>query len=251
LRDQLKRLEELQAHDAKIQELENTLKAIPAKLAATQNDLTRVEGLLATERQALGETERYYGEQKGLLTDDEIQVAGAKHKLAQAKNSKEYMAAQREIEQRREGLTTREGEIAKLVEAVDAKKKLLGDKASDVQALRESIAKDEEAAKARMAEIEAKIAEQRAEREKLAAAVKPEVLKRYGNIRMRRGLAVVSVRNGTCQGCNMNIPPQLYIIIQRGQTIETCPSCHRIIYWEDLMKDDKGDGASPTSPAVG
>jgi hypothetical protein len=251
LRDQLKRLEELQAHDAKIQELENTLKAIPAKLAATQNDLVRVEGLLASERQALGETEKYYGEQKGLLTDDEIQVAGAKHKLAQAKNSKEYMAAQREIEQRREGLTTREGEIAKLVEAVDAKKKLLGDKANDVQALRESIAKDEEVAKARMAEIEAKIAEQRAERDKLAAAVKPEVLKRYGNIRMRRGLAVVSVRNGTCQGCNMNIPPQLYIIIQRGQTIETCPSCHRIIYWEDLMKDDQGDGASPTSPAAG
>jgi uncharacterized protein len=49
----------------------------------------------------------------------------------------------------------------------------------------------------------------------------------------------------------MNIPPQLYIIIQRGQTIETCPSCHRIIYWEDLMKDDKGDGSSPTSPSVG
>jgi predicted nucleic acid-binding Zn-ribbon protein len=242
LRDQLKRLEELQAHDAKIQELESSLKAIPAKLAATQNDLARVEGLLASERQALGETERYYGEQKGLLTDDEIQVAGAKHKLAQAKNSKEYMAAQREIEQRREGLTAREGEIAKLVEAVDAKKKLLADKAGDVQALRESIDKDGEAAKARMAEIEGKIAEQRAERDKLAAAVKPEVLKRYASIRMRRGLAVVSVRNGTCQGCNMNIPPQLFNTIQRGQSIETCPSCHRIIYWEDLMKDEQGEG---------
>ena len=69
-------------------------------------------------------------------------------------------------------------------------------------------------------------------------SVKPEVLKRYGTIRMRRGLAVVSVRNGTCQGCNMNIPPQLYNTLQRGLSIETCPSCHRIIYWEDLMKDD-------------
>ena len=46
------------------------------------------------------------------MTDDEVQVAGAKHKLAQAKNSKEYMAAQREIEQRREGLAAREAEIA-------------------------------------------------------------------------------------------------------------------------------------------
>jgi predicted nucleic acid-binding Zn-ribbon protein len=240
LRDQLRRLEELQQHDARIQELETSLKAIPAKLASTQTDLARVEGMLATERAALTETERYYAEQKSLLTDDEQQVAGAKHKLTQAKNSKEYMAAQREIEQRRESLTSREAEIAKLVEAVEAKKKLLAERAADVQALRDSIEKDGEVARMRMAELEAKIAELRAERDKLASGVKPDVIKRYGTIRMRRGLAVVSVRNGTCQGCNMNIPPQLYNTLQRGQTIETCPSCHRIIYWEDLMKDEPG-----------
>ena len=237
MRDQLRRLEELQQHDARIQELENSLKAIPAKLASTQNDLTRVEAMLTTERAALTETERYYAEQKSLLTDDEQQVASAKHKLTQAKNSKEYMAAQREIEQRRESLTGREGEIAKLVEAVDAKKKLLSDRAADVQTLRDSIAKDNEAANARMAELGGNIAKLREERNALASGVKPEVLKRYGAIRMRRGLAVVSVRNGTCQGCNMNIPPQLYNTLQRGQTIETCPSCNRIIYWEDIMKD--------------
>src|SRR4029077_17224349 len=127
----------------------------PVKLAATQNDLARVEGLPGGERQALADTERYYAEQKGLMTDDEVQVAGAKHKLAQAKNSKEYMAAQREIEQRREALVAREGEIAKLVEAVDAKKKLLTDRATDVEALKASIAKDSDAAQTRMAEIEA------------------------------------------------------------------------------------------------
>jgi uncharacterized protein len=246
LRDQLKRLEELQTHDAKIQELESSLRAIPLKLAATQNDLARVEGLLGSERQALSETEKYYGEQKSLLTDDEVQVAGAKHKLSQAKNSKEYMAAQREIEQRREGLSSREGEIAKLVGAVDAKKKLLSDRANDVDALKGSIAKDAEAAKVRMSEIEAQIATLRTERDKLAAEVNPEVLKRYASIRMRRGLAVVGVRNGTCQGCNMNIPPQLFNVIQRGQSIETCPSCHRIIYWVDLMKDKDDSAPAPT-----
>jgi predicted nucleic acid-binding Zn-ribbon protein len=238
LRDQLRRLEELQQHDARIQELENALKTIPAKLATTQADLARVEAMLNSERSALGETERYYAEQKGLLGDDEQQVSSAKHKLSQAKNSKEYMAAQREIEQRRESVAGREGEISKLVEAVDAKKKLLADRAADVQTLKDSIQKDSEVARARMAELEAKIAALRMERDALAASVKPEMLKRYSTIRMRRGLAVVSVRNGTCQGCNMNIPPQLYNTLQRGQTIETCPSCHRIIYWEDLMKDE-------------
>ena len=41
----------------------------------------------------------------------------------------------------------------------------------------------------------------------------------------------------------MNIPPQLYIVLQRGVTIETCPSCSRIIYWEEIMKD-KDDGTA-------
>jgi predicted nucleic acid-binding Zn-ribbon protein len=252
LRDQLKQLEELQTHDAKIQELEQSLKAIPAKLAATELDLARVEALLAAEGASLKETERYYAEQKGLVTDDEVQVAGAKHKLTQAKNSKEYMAAQREIEQRRESLVSREAEISKLVEAVEAKKKVLAERAADVQGLKDTIAKDGEAARARMAEIQVNIGELRGERDELASAVKPDVLKRYSAIRMRRGLAVVAVKNGTCQGCNMNIPPQLYNVLQRGVSIEICPSCSRIIYWEDIMKDPAASGSdSGEPPAAG
>lgn len=237
MRDQLKRLEELQRHDAKIQELENALKAVPAKLAATQTDLARVEALLASERAQLAETERYYGEQKGQLEQDEENVTGAKHKLAQAKNSKEYMAAQRETESRRDGVASREAEITKLVEAIEAKKKVLSERAQSVEEVRAAVEKDGDLARERIAEIEAKIAEIRVERDVLARDVRPEVLKRYSGIRIRRGLAVVGVRNGTCRGCNMNIPPQLYNVLQRGSSIETCPSCHRIIYWEDLMKD--------------
>ena len=244
MRDQLKRLEDLQQHDAKIQELENALKAIPVKLAATQADLARVEALLQSERAQLAETERYYSEQKSQLESDEEQVAGAKHKMAQVKNSKEFMAAQRETENRREGVANREVEITKLVEAIEAKKKVLAERASGVQGIRESVEKDQEAAKLRVAEIQGKIAELRAERDKLAAEVKPDVLKRYSGIRIRRGLAVVGVKNGTCRGCNMNIPPQLYIVLQRGVSIETCPSCHRIIYWEDLMKEPAADDAA-------
>jgi predicted nucleic acid-binding Zn-ribbon protein len=249
LRDQLKRLEDLQQHDAKIQELENAMKAIPTKLAATQADLARVEAMLQTERAQLAETERYYGEQKGQLDTDEAEVSGAKHKLGQAKNTREYVAAQRETETRREGVANREAEIAKLVEAIEAKKKVLAERAASVQTIRESVQKDEELAKTRLAELEGKIAELRGERDKLAAEVKPDVLKRYSGIRIRRGLAVVGVKNGTCRGCNMNIPPQLYIVLQRGVSIETCPSCHRIIYWEDLMKDAPAGGteAAPDS----
>jgi predicted nucleic acid-binding Zn-ribbon protein len=114
---------------------------------------------------------------------------------------------------------------------------LLAERDSDVKALRASVEKDGEQARVRMAEIEGKIAALRSERDKISASVRPDVLKRYGNIRIRKGLALAPVSNGTCRGCNMNIPPQLYNVLQRGNSVETCPYCHRIIYWEELMKD--------------
>jgi uncharacterized protein len=249
LRDQLKRLEELQRFDAQIQELTNALKAIPAKLEASKSDFTRVQTLLDNERKQLAESQRYYSDQKGQLQTDESSATGAKHKLSQAKNSKEYVAAQREIEATRDSVQTREQEISKLIEAVQAKEKLLAERADELEVLRKSIDKDAEVAKKKMAEIEGKIAVIKVDRDKIAGGIKPDVLKRYGAIRMRRGLAITTVRNGTCQGCNMNVPPQLYNVLQRGDTIETCPYCHRIVYWEDLMKDATETAASAEKPA--
>lgn len=248
MRDQLKRLEELQRYDAQIQELTNALKAIPAKLEASQSDFARVESLLDNERAQLAESQRYYSEQKNQLQTDESSATGAKSKLSMAKNSKEYMAAQREMEQTRESVQNREQEIAKLIEAVQVKEKLLAERATELDGLRKSIDKDAEVGRKKMAELEGKIAEIKVDRDKVAAGIRPDVLKRYGAIRMRRGLAVTTVRNGTCQGCNMNVPPQLYNVLQRGNTIETCPYCHRIVYWENLMKDDPQAPPSGTAP---
>jgi uncharacterized protein len=250
LRDQLKRLEELQRFDAQIQELTNALKAIPAKLEASQSDFTRVQTLLENERAQLAESQHYYADQKGQLQTDESSATGAKHKLSQAKNSKEYVAAQREMEATRDSVQTREEEIAKLIEAVQAKEKLLSERADELEILRKSINKDAEVAKKKMAEIEGKIAVIKVDRDKIAAGIKPDVLKRYGAIRMRRGLAITTVRNGTCQGCNMNVPPQLYNVLQRGDTIETCPYCHRIVYWENLMKDETETAETAEKPAA-
>ncbi len=250
MRDQLKRLEEVQLFDAQIQELTTSLAAIPAKLLAAQGDLTKIETLLRTEQAQLAETQRYFSEQKELVGNDEAHVSGAKHKLSQAKNTKEYAAAQREIDTNRDSLSTRETEITKLVEAIAAKEKVLAERAADVKALRESIENDAEVARAGMADVQKKIDALKVGRDKVAQNVRADVLKRYGAIRMRRGLAMVAVANGTCRGCNMNIPPQLFNVLQRGTSLECCPYCHRIIYWEDLMKDPETLAAEAAAAAA-
>ena len=145
----------------------------------------------------------------------------------------------------RDLLTPREEEILKLMTAIEASKKSVAAHEKDVTELRAHVAEEEAATQLKVDEIQVKIDAEKVERNQLAAKVRPEVLKRYSTIRIRRGLAVVPVVRGACQGCHMKIPPQLFNQLQRGNSVEACPTCYRIIYWDELMRDktlDRGEG---------
>ena len=46
----------------------------------------------------------------------------------------------------------------------------------------------------------------------------------------------------TCRGCNRNIPPQLSIVLQRADSVETCPNCNRIIYSAEAVNPPAATG---------
>jgi predicted nucleic acid-binding Zn-ribbon protein len=248
LKEQLVLLEDLQRHDARLQEYDITLKALPEKLQSLKNDLAKVETLLDRERASLAEIESFRGDVDSQLKADEGNVAKTKAKMSQVRGGKDFSAVQREVETTRKMIGDKEEEILKLMAAIETSKKSIAVHEKDVAELRAHVATEEASTSAKIAEIQAKITAERVERDQLAAKVRPDVLKRYGSIRIRRGLAVVPVVRGACQGCHMKIPPQLYNLLQRGTSLEACPSCHRIIYWDELMRDknlERGEGDSP------
>ena len=60
-----------------------------------------------------------------------------------------------------------------------------------------------------------------------------KILARYSKLKTaRKGFAVAQVRNGTCSGCRLQIPPQLIAEVKRGDELLNCSYCHRILYWE-------------------
>ena len=237
MREQLKLLEALQREDAKIQELEGQRRAIPVRLESMRNDLTRVEELVARERAELEETERWRRDQEVDMKAEEQQLTKAKSKLGQVKNSKEYMATQREVETTRRMAADTEEKLLRVLEASETARTRISTHEQEVARLREVVAQEEAAAQEKLATLDGELAVTRTRRDEAAKAVRADVLKKYGAIRMRRGLAVVAVSNGTCMGCHMNIPPQLFNTLQRGTSLELCPSCHRIIYWDKLMEE--------------
>jgi predicted nucleic acid-binding Zn-ribbon protein len=239
LKEQLKLLEELQRYDARLQEYETGLKALPEKLQALKSDLAKVETMLEKERQQLADAEKFRRDQEFELKSSEGNIAKSKTKLQGVKTGKDYMAAQREIETTRKSIAEREEEVVKLMDAIEANRQKIAAHEADVAQLREVVSKEEAATNVKLDELRAKIAAEKTGRDTSAARVDANVLKKYSAIRMRRGLAVVPVVKGTCQGCHMKIPPQLFIQLQRGTVIETCPTCARIIYWDEMMKEQQ------------
>ena len=238
MKDQIKLLIELQKHDARIQELEGMKKVWPLKLETLRGDVQKVEDLLARERQQLDDTESWRRRQEEEARSQEAELLKAKQRSSMVKNAKEMMANERELQANRKASQEREEEVVKLAGAVETAKKSIAQHEADLEALRQHVTAEEETAKVKTAELDEQIKGAQKARGEAAAAVNPQVLKKYSSIRMRRGMALAPVRNGTCQGCNMNIPPQLFNVLQRGNSIELCGSCNRIIYWEKLIEDD-------------
>jgi predicted nucleic acid-binding Zn-ribbon protein len=238
LREQLKLLEQLQQVDAKLHETQEALTALPAKLNSLKDDVDRVENLLEGERQQHAEVQRYRSELESANKADQDSLNKAKTKLTQVRTSKEYMATQRELESARKSTGEREEELLKLLEAIEASERSIKVHEEELEALKQHVAEQEQETSEQIARLKQELEVHEAEHTKMAATVRKDVLARYETIRKRRGLAVVPAHHGVCMGCNMALPPQLFNVLQRGETIEICPSCQRIVYYEPV--DENG-----------
>jgi uncharacterized protein len=70
-------------------------------------------------------------------------------------------------------------------------------------------------------------------REALSKQIEARLSKLYHTLKeKRRGVGVVNVKHETCQGCFLNIPPQMFNEVQKNNALIQCPNCNRILYWE-------------------
>ena len=90
----------------------------------------------------------------------------------------------------------------------------------------------------RIAECRSRLDALEAKRAEVAALISPPVLSRYEFIRDRlRHPVIVPVEAGICSGCHIAIPPQVFIDLQRGNHIMSCPNCQRLMYWAHDFQD--------------
>ncbi|SMC69012.1 hypothetical protein SAMN02746065_10764 [Desulfocicer vacuolatum DSM 3385] len=165
-------------------------------------------------------------------TDDRIQKSN--DTLRQVKTDKEYQVLQREIDNNKKRLETLESELLKKFEDKDIQEKIVQEQMVDVEQATAKIRSDQAAIDKKCEDDRELLETYKLQREDIGASLSPEFLRVFNEISdASGGLAVVEVKKEVCRGCFMNIPPQLYIEVQRGKDLILCPQCNRILYFND------------------
>jgi predicted nucleic acid-binding Zn-ribbon protein len=231
LKEKLKALEELQQIDLELNEIQAAIAAHPARRTELEAAVVAARKAWEQEQGRLDQNEKERRQLESLLGMERDKVKKWEGRLGEIRTPREYAALSREIDiakKTNEGQAEAVKELTAAAEglrkAVEIREEELSEKEATAQASLEELEKKRAADEEKARALDARRAE-------AAKVVDPALLSKYENIKRRRaGVAVAPVVGMTCKGCHRNIPPQLAIVLQRANTIETCPSCHRIIY---------------------
>jgi predicted nucleic acid-binding Zn-ribbon protein len=221
-----------------LQEIDNNARLVAderdrlrTRLAQLKDALERGKEDLDNRLRKISDAEVWYEEQKGLLKGEKDKVSKLKANLATVTKSKEYMAIQRELEMHRQSINDKEEELARFTEALKSHRTAVQEEEKRLDDLKDEAGNEQSATKRRIKKFEKKIATINSDREQFTGLVPADILRRYERVKSRReGTAICEIREGRCIGCNMTIPPQLYNVILRRDSLEICPSCNRYIY---------------------
>ena len=240
MREQIEILASLQNADREIREKSGVKVVLLAEIQKKEEEIQTKRADIALFRAEWSEKDKQRQEKEQLLQEESKKATEKRMRMNRIKNIKELQALQREIDQIKLANSQLEEELIKLLEEAESYASALRAKEEELKQLEAAWREKQGEIEAQVAGIERAVAEASALRQAIATRLNRELIERYELIFSRRGgMAVVTVSDGICQGCYMNIPPQLWNEIIKSEKLILCPSCHRILYYKPTVPNDK------------
>jgi hypothetical protein len=228
----------------RIQECDSQLVKLSAKKIKLPEKISKMEEDFQAYKENIEKNKRKYESLKSQHAESESKIkklddgmVKTRERLLEVKNNKEYQAMLKEIETAEKTRGEIETQIITLIDEMDKLTVLVK---KDEETLKQATQKREEEKKIienDLNTVDADTASWNQKREDLQKRIPADLLSRYEKIRKRNnGVGVISVWKSVCNGCHMNIPPQMYNELQRSTELLSCPNCNRIMYFEDQEK---------------
>lgn len=245
MKQTLEMLVELQRLEDELRDLRTAKADLEALEQENAEALEGFDTMLAEQATRIDETKAFCEEKEAEIKETEEANRRSRTRLSGITNQRELNALNKELETQRRLTQQRNEELLKLLEQLEAAQ---GDYAKR-KAERDALAEQMSALEAELAQRvqdKAALADQyTARRKELRSKLDRGLVGRFDRIsRGRDGVAVADVVDGTCTGCRMQVPPQVFIRLQRMESLEQCQSCVRMLIWFAGI-----DGATPETSA--
>jgi predicted nucleic acid-binding Zn-ribbon protein len=166
-----------------------------------------------------------------LLKSAEQEIQALTLKLNQAKSNKEYTAVEHERTTKRTDASRIEDAVLMAMANIDALAAEIREGQAGLKEIEREHADESKKVDEAVAKFDTSLAQLQRRRAEAAEAVDPELLQEYERIAAKKGAsAVAPVVSGSCQGCFMQLPPQVRHTVDAGTSVVTCPSCSRLLY---------------------
>ncbi len=227
----VKLLEELQCIDLKIDGRQAEKDLLLQQMNDLDREIEESRLSLDTLREELtalqGEKEE---SEKTMAVEADI-IVRSETRLHDIKTQKEYQAVLKEVSTAKKVKTEMEEQIISKLGEAELLQGKVADGEKNLAALTGNIGVRKKEVQAQLNKLDAVIAGDQSQREATTAGLNAPLLNRYKMLREKRqGIAVVEARDGSCLGCNMQIPPQMYNNLYKGLELIVCPHCQRMLF---------------------
>lgn len=234
IRKQMDILVKLQAIDSEMHAIRRMLAGVAGKTDKLNAELAEQEAVLHKFVAELDETKKEYRSLESSVNANIPKIEKSKARLSSVKTNKEYQSLLKEIADITLINSQFEDRMLVCLEQIDSAENRLNDSEKALKALRlqidhkkGKIEKEAEAGREKLEKLQK-------DRQAVINTVDPDLMAKFERVRKQVGdFTIVRVAQAVCEGCNMNIPPQMYNDLQRSEELMFCPHCQRIIYSEN------------------
>ena len=236
--DQIDSLVNLQQIEIEARRIKTNLNSVDQRLEKLDDSLLDFKQVIEEQESVINQMNQQY---RGYESDVRVnldRIKKSEAKLSSVKTNKEYQASLKEIDELKEKNSKFEDDMIEFLDRIEEAENLLKAKTTEYAELqtrmnieKEIIQKETEEGRRKLENLEAQL-------KTVSASIDAGLFATYNQVKSNQSnaIGIVAVIDAVCQGCNMNIPAQMYNELQRGDSLRKCPICERIIYWK---KDNK------------
>lgn len=229
LPEQLSRLQQV---DLELKRTQEELDALDCRLSDNKA-LTAAEARLASSRQKLDDLRRQQKEAEWELEGLQEKARRVSSTLYGGKttNPKELVNLEKETRMLTGQIVMKEDTLLALLGRADEIQAVVSIETEEFCRLTKEWQQKQETLGLKKGEMEVILGRLQASRASIAQQINCQALELYERIRQSRGIAVVKLERGRCQGCHITIPTSQWQKAKAGSIVQ-CGSCNRILSLE-------------------